>query len=60
MSGFVLSLMLCAIAGSVLAILFLSPAGALAGAVNGLFVGLFVGWGKLRVRRQQSTAGVRG
>jgi hypothetical protein len=60
MSGFVLSLMLCAMAGSVLAILFLSPAGALAGAVNGVFVGLFVGWGKLRAGRRQSTGGFPG
>lgn len=51
MYGFTWNLMMCTLAGSVLAVLFLNPAGAVTGALGGLFVGAFVGWGNLKAQR---------
>jgi hypothetical protein len=49
-------LMLCTIAGYVLAILFMAPGGANLGATKGLLVGLLVVWGEWKSKRHKPVA----
>jgi hypothetical protein len=53
MFGFLRSLVVCTAAGILLAVVFLSPAGAVFGAVNGLLVGLCVGLAEWRAQRAE-------
>lgn len=50
---------LCALAGYLLATVFMTPGGALAGAAKGLLVGALVAWGEWKWRHAKSTAGRR-
>lgn len=51
MFGFMRNVMMCTLAGIVLAVVFLTPAGAVVGAVNGFLVGVCVGLGELKEER---------
>jgi hypothetical protein len=51
MFGFMRNVMMCTLAGIVLAVVFLTPAGAVVGAVNGFLVGVCVGLGELKEKR---------
>ena len=46
-------IVLCTLAGMLLASVFLSPAGAVAGAAQGFFVGALVGWGNRKAKREK-------
>lgn len=47
-------LVLCAIAGFLLATLFAIPEEATAGAVKGLFVGILIVWGEWKSKREKT------
>lgn len=47
-------LALCALAGYLLATLFMTPGGAVAGAAKGLLVGALVAWGEWKSRRNKT------
>jgi len=50
---FIKCIVLCTLAGMLLASVFLTPAGAVAGAAQGFFVGVLVGWGNRRAKREK-------
>lgn len=49
-------LVLCTVAGYLLATLFMTPGGAVAGAAKGLLVGALVAWGEWKSRRSKALA----
>lgn len=49
-------LVLCTVAGYLLATLFMTPGGAVAGAAKGLLVGALVAWGEWKSRRNKPLA----
>jgi hypothetical protein len=49
-------LVLCTVAGYLLATLFMTPGGAVAGAAKGLLVGALVAWGEWKSRRNKTLA----
>ena len=51
MFGFLRNVVLCTAGGVLLAVVFLTPTGAVFGAVNGLIVGLCVGLAERRAQR---------
>jgi hypothetical protein len=51
MFGFMRILMMCTMAGMLLSVVFLTPAGAVVGAVNGFLVGICVGLGEWKATR---------
>ena len=51
MFGFMREVILCATAGMLLSVVFLTPTGAAMGAANGLLVGICVGLGEWKARR---------
>lgn len=53
MFNYIRILMLCTIAGYLLAIVFMSPGGANVGAVKGLLVGIMVAWGEWKSRHHK-------
>jgi hypothetical protein len=53
MLEFVKCIVLCTLAGMLLASVFLTPAGAVAGAAQGFFVGALVGWGNRKAQREK-------
>jgi hypothetical protein len=53
MLTFLRSLVVCTAVGILLAVVFLSPTGAVVGAVNGLLVGFCVGLAEWRAQRAQ-------
>ena len=55
MFGFLRSLVLCTAGGVLLAVVFLTPTGAVFGAVNGFVVGLCVGLAEWRAQRLEMT-----
>jgi hypothetical protein len=55
MFGFMRNVMMCTLAGSVLAVVFLTPAGAVVGAVHGFLVGVCVGLGEWKAARAESS-----
>jgi hypothetical protein len=54
MVGFLRNVLICSAIGFFLALVFLTPAGALVGAVNGLLVGVCVTLGELRARDSEN------
>ncbi len=52
MLNFLGSVLLCTLAGTLLASVFISPEGAVAGAAQGFFVGLLVAWGNHKAQRK--------
>jgi len=54
MFGYVRIMVLCALAGFLLATLFVTPAGAAAGALKGLFVGMLIAWGEWKSKRTKT------
>lgn len=54
MLNFLGTLLLCTLAGTLLASVFISPAGAVAGAAQGFFVGLLVAWGNRKARGKKN------
>jgi hypothetical protein len=53
MFSFLRNLVICTAAGILLAVVFLTPTGAVVGAVNGLLVGLFMCLADWRVQREE-------
>lgn len=45
-------MVLCALAGFLVATLFMIPGGGAAGAVKGLLIGAFIAWGEWRSKRR--------
>lgn len=50
MFNYIRTLMLCTVAGYVLAIVFMTPGGAYLGATKGLLIGMMVAWGEWQAR----------
>lgn len=54
MLNFLGSVLLCTLAGTLLASVFISPEGAVAGAAQGFFVGLLVAWGNHKAQGKRN------
>ncbi|MEZ5504318.1 MAG: hypothetical protein R3E50_17285 [Halioglobus sp.] len=48
-------MLLCTLAGCLLATVFMTPGGAIAGAVKGAFVGALIAWGEWKSTRGKGT-----
>ena len=53
-------LVLCTIAGFLLAITFMTPGGAMAGAVKGLLVGTLIAWGERKSKHKEPAVNYTG
>jgi ammonia channel protein AmtB len=53
MFGFLQKLMVCAAAGTLLSLIFLTPAGGMVGAMSGLLIGICVAMGEWKVQREE-------
>jgi len=51
MLGYIRILVLCTLAGPVLATVFMTPGGVAAGAIKGLLLGLLIAWGEWKSSR---------
>jgi len=54
MFSFIRILVLCTVAGFLLATVFMTPGGAAAGAVKGLLVGILIAWGERKSKRKEA------
>ncbi len=54
MFSFIRILVLCTVAGFLLATVFMTPGGATAGAVKGLLVGMLIAWGERKSKRKEA------
>jgi hypothetical protein len=54
MLNFLGTVLLCTLAGTLLASVFISPEGAVAGAAQGFFVGLLVAWGNRKAQGKRN------
>ena len=54
MISYIRILVLCTVAGFLLATVFMTPGGATAGAVKGLLVGTLIAWGEWHSKRKEA------